>query len=125
MDGFWDNLAQSLHKKIEYINNCVLFKGCTDKYGYGRKAVSWPYGVKEEMGAHRLSYLVSIRTFNKDLPRHNAHGEILNVSHLCHNKLCLNPQHLCLETNIVNRERQHCVNQNSCTMAHQPHCIIK
>ena len=38
----------------------------------------------------------------------------LEVSHLCHRKLCINPMHLTLESHDTNQERIHCVLQGFC-----------
>ena len=48
----------------------------------------------------------------------------LEVSHLCHRKLCINPMHLTLESHDTNQERIHCVLQGFCFEVHQPMCMF-
>ena len=62
----------------------------------------------EQMHVHRLSYMVSKRMHFDDI-------EGKDVSHLCHNTLCTNSDHLSLETHHINRTREICMNRNLCT----------
>ena len=54
-----------------------------------------------------------------------------DMSHLCHNKLCINPQHLNYEPRWVNHARKTCVRNNVCGGhrveqhdLHFPNCIL-
>ena len=73
---------------------------------------------------HRLAYMLKMKAL--ELPRVNDSGQQLGVSHLCGNKICVNPDHLILETQSINKERQHCHGQNLCS-GHDPFvpCIIE
>lgn len=42
------------------------------------------------------------------------------LSHLCHNKLCLNIEHLSYEPSVINTQRNVCKDRNSC---HQNHGV--
>ncbi len=71
---------------------CIEFEGSKTKHGYGQKwyrGKNWP--------AHRLAY-------------QDAYGEIpkgLLVRHMCHNRSCVNPDHLKIGTIQDNmRDRQ-------------------
>lgn len=37
-----------------------------------------------------------------------------DISHLCHNTKCVNPQHLVIEPSAINSQRKECKNQGSC-----------
>jgi hypothetical protein len=47
------------------------------------------------------------------------------ISHLCHNSLCVNPAHLCLEPHHVNQHRSTCVGRGHC-YSHPgfPDCLL-
>uniref|UniRef100_A0A8W8MCE6 Zinc-binding loop region of homing endonuclease domain-containing protein n=1 Tax=Magallana gigas TaxID=29159 RepID=A0A8W8MCE6_MAGGI len=45
------------------------------------------------------------------LTRSQFPGGNLEVSHLCHEQLCVNPMHLSLEPHATNQERIHCMQQ--------------
>ena len=55
------------------------------------------------------------------LPQRN---NILVVSHLCHQTLCVKHDHLVLESKALNNERKHCLDQGLCTENHKPVCIL-
>jgi len=44
----------------------------------------------------------------------------LEVSHLCHEPLCINAEHLSLESHSCNTDRLRCVNRGLCH-GHKPH----
>ena len=55
---------------------------------------------------HRLIYMMIHHQ------RHLQQGH--DVSHLCHNTLCLNPNHLSLEPHAINNNRQRCKIERTC-----------
>ena len=91
-------------------------------YGYGKKKVTWPDSSKTVSKVHRLSFMVHNKTL--DVPTVDSFGEQLDISHLCHTKLCINPLHLTLEKHSINLSRSHCRKAGVCTMAHEPACIF-
>lgn len=112
------------HGNLVFLDNfhrCILWDGSkVTKNGvdYGYKYVKLPYRqLKSRQYTHRLAYMLKYR--NYDLPRQ------FDVSHLCHNSLCINPDHLTLEPHNVNNNRIHCVNENKC-FGHQPYkdCLL-
>ena len=83
--------------KSSYIdaNGCRLWSSRTDDHGYGILC----YRRKEayrKLRAPRLAY----EHFKGDIP------EGLMIRHLCHNKICVNPDHLEVGTNQDNANDQ-------------------
>lgn len=62
---------------------------------------------------HRVAFMAQMRWTWLKFP-----GGHLEVSHLCHSKLCINQAHLVLETHKINQERIHCRVQGFCCKAH-------
>ena len=124
MDLFWQKYIDLLTKKsikLQNVHNCSIWTGSLDRLGYGRQWVKWPDGNKREERAHRVSFACKYKI--KNIPLHDEHGKKLDVSHLCHNKACVNANHLILEAHEVNMERLHCVAQGFCTMNHTA-CLL-
>ena len=46
---------------------------------------------------HRVSYMAAHEILRADMPCTNDDGKKLEVSHLCHNGICVNPAHLVLQ----------------------------
>ena len=125
MPTFYEKLAILLEKNSESGVggvNCKIWKGCKDSQGYGKKRVLWPSGERSVERTHRLAFMVHNKSSN--LPRHNSYGEPVEVSHLCHNKLCINMEHLVLESHRENTSRNYCRRVGVCTMAHAPPCVL-
>lgn len=38
----------------------------------------------------------------------------MDCSHLCHNSLCVNVNHISLEHHFINNNKQYCLNSNLC-----------
>ncbi len=70
-------------------NECWLWLGFTDEYGYGRIQVG-----KSWSGAHRISYMLFKGTIPDDK----------EVCHSCNNPSCVNPKHLDVDTHKRNME---------------------
>lgn len=95
--------------------------------GYGH--MSYTYRIKmvdhriekfkKFIPAHRLMYAVTVDFLNL-LDHDSSH---LQVSHLCHNKLCCNIEHLEVEDAELNNSRTRCKNHGYC-MGHDPKCIL-
>lgn len=49
------------------------------------------------------------------------HRETLQVSHLCHHSRCHNPEHICLESNALNKARNNCAPE---VCEHTPQCMV-
>lgn len=72
-------------------NGCWIYKGATDRRGYGRPA-TWQDGKPRRYYAHRRSYEIH----NGPIPA----GML--VLHKCDNPPCCNPEHLFLGTDADN-----------------------
>ena len=107
------SIFQKCHEKLQantilaQNNICMLWSGpqMNNKYG----AFNYFDGVKWcRKTAHRMAYIVYIAC---DFLIPN----ILDCSHLCHNVLCINSDHIVLEPRYINNSRKCCVSSNICT----------
>ena len=121
---FWEKFERSLQKhSIKGGGGCILWSGSCDRHGYGRKTVTWctTGKLKVEL-AHIVAYMLHKKL--TELPRTNDAGDLMDISHRCHEKLCINPDHLVLEPHSQNMLRDACFRRGSCTMEHSPPCIL-
>lgn len=93
-------------------------------WGLWGKVVNWPDGTITLERAHRLSYMLDQRILKEKLPRFSPNGDHLDISHLCHNPKCINPQHLILEPHSINIDRIFCRRIKQCINCHLPYCLI-
>ena len=118
-----ERISKSLKKySARGEGDCILWTGSCDRYGYGRKKVTWGFEVKKMESTHRLAYMVSHNL--TELPRENESGDFMEVSHLCHRKRCINPDHLVFEPHSVNMSRASCFIHCCCSLEHSPACIF-
>lgn len=87
---------------------------CTQNSGYPTLHITIPGTGRRHLTLSRLMYMCCKREIL-------LHGD---VSHLCHNKMCINIDHLVLESRAQNNKRQICNANKSCTRAHEPPCIF-
>ena len=97
---------------MKYIQstNCIIFDGkClkSDNNGgfYGRITRTYN-GKKHDLFTHQVVWMASQEPPAIFCPAH--------VSHLCHNSLCLNSEHLVCEPQAVNNQRIKCHNDGYC-----------
>ena len=127
MESFWNALALALSKKSEknYGNyDCIVWVGALEHGVYGKKVMNWPDGTRTLERAHRLSYMLDKRILKENLPLFSPNGDLLDISHLCHNPKCIKPEHLILESHSINIERIFCRRTKQCTNNHLPCCLI-
>jgi len=100
-------------------SGCRLWQGArkSGSTHYGMIKAKFPDTQWRTLHVHRLRYLVHVEQLK--LP----HG--LEVSHLCHEPLCVAPEHLTLESHSVNGQRQACAARSKCC-GHDnvPNCIF-
>lgn len=89
------------HSKMENCCFCWIWTGGMRTDGrYGQLKVAG-----RVVNAHRASYMAFKEYI--DLP--------LDISHICHNRLCVNPHHLSHEEHDVNIDREGCRAAGRCT----------
>ena len=101
-----DQLKNSLHQHSHVIHQCRIWNGQRDSHGYGVYQVYFR-GKWVKLQVHRIAYYLAD-------PSRSLHRSI-HVSHLCHNKLCINVSHLSYESQKMNNQRQICRAEGQCT----------
>lgn len=127
MEAFWDSISLVFLKKTvanHGIHACTVWTGAREHGVYGKKVVVWPDGQKKTERVHRLSFMLHHRILRANMPSHNEIGEPIEVSHICHNSLCIRPDHLVLETHRTNMGRNTCKQKRICSQDHNPPCLI-
>ena len=121
MEAFWGKLKEKMNKKTEIgVGHlaCDLWVGGREHNKYGRVQVTWPDGSKCVKRAHRVAFMLEHKLLKDDMEKK------LEVSHLCHNGLCVKAAHLCLENHEKNMERALCKSQRQCSALHEPYCLF-
>ena len=125
--AFSDSATMEFIKIREILdkNSVLLGNGCRLWFGghsnFAKKADHSPtlYGRLRHAGkvflVHRLAMMVAMGT--DQLPPNQV------VSHLCHNGLCINEEHIILESQGLNNHRKTCHSTKHCTNAHHPPCL--
>jgi len=90
------------------------FHNRTQQGGYPIHTVRIPGAANRNVTVARLMYMCCTRSLQ-------LQGDI---SHKCHNRLCVRMDHLILEPRSVNNSRQICNAQKYCTRKHEPQCIF-
>ena len=95
---------------------CSEWTGPSDKDGYPMLRVTFR-GKRIWLRVCRLIYFLH---FNFEL------NSRYQVSHLCHNKKCVNIEHLNYETPVTNNQRKTCNSNRVCCCNHygEPNCIF-
>lgn len=81
--------------KVKKTNGCWFWTGCLSSAGYGRIVINYTQHY-----AHRFSYVLHLG------PIPEKH----DIDHICHNRSCVNPDHLRAATrkqNLENQSRPH------------------
>ena len=122
MDEWQAKMKERLKPKIEGgtphgdAERCILWLGGT-RAGYGWVKALLPNGTKKTMNAQRFIYMVW--RASPDIPPYH------DISHICHNKMCINLAHLTREPHHINMARKQCCGTGIC-FGHneQPNCIF-
>ena len=101
-------LRNKLETKVVKNKTCKLWSG-TQRNGYGILEFRFR-GKKIKIPVHRLAYYL----------HNNCHqlSPDIHVSHLCHDKLCCNVEHLSYEPQRINNKRQTCKSNGECSGHH-------
>jgi len=100
-------LKNILNTKSVVSFRCTLWTGEVDTHGYGVLCRSFDDKKVKLPRVHRLAYYLA------HLP--TSLNSKLHVSHLCHNKLCITPNHLSYEPQKINNQRNSCKLNGECT----------
>lgn len=91
--------------KSDRNGECLIWTGTPHTSGHGRIGVQNNDRSWKQVGCHRIAYMFA----------HSTSKLAHDVSHLCHNKLCANADHLSHEPRGINNNRQSCVNVGLCS----------
>jgi hypothetical protein len=114
-----EKLAQNSHLALN--NTCVLWHGAVKSQKIP------PYGVInikfeqvwKTISVHRLKYMLTHNIYPLEADIN------LDISHLCHNSLCINEHHLSMEPRYVNNNRIACKGNGACWGHEQyPECLL-
>ena len=112
----YDAITTAVTKNTKLESGCIIWTGmCTsDGYGLLRKMFR---GKRIKVKVHRLVYFLAAK---------HALSVGMHVSHLCHNKLCINIQHLSYEPQTINNNRLICKNAGECSLHYgYPRCQLQ
>lgn len=132
MDVFWAKISERLSKLSFPTGNkhgCITFIGETPKKGggYGVMKVFWPGHDKSKTEkAHRMAYMLHHKLTYEDMEKIKINGKSTECSHLCHNKTCVNPSHIAIETHETNQGRITCNVDGICRSGNHsgPKCLL-
>ena len=125
MEKFFKNIEKCLQKGSKCDDEgCIVWVGCTDKYGYGTKRQTWPDGKVTLERVHRLAYMVQYKLLRDQVAHSDDTGSLLDISHVCHKRTCVRPDHLILESHETNCERNHCRALGHYVATHLPACLF-
>ena len=122
MEAFFQNLSDKifLNSVLAHNSDCRIWTGSVTSNGlYGLLSYRDPEtNTWKKKHVHRLALMVKLRSLT--IPKE------LDASHLCHNSLCVNADHLNLEPHSINNNRQCCRGYGSC-IGHGdfPGCMMK
>ena len=117
-----EKISKRFAKNLNLEGDCVNFKCFKGPDGYGVKKMTWPDGRVKQERAHRVAYMLKHRLIRDEVPRLDVNGLDMDVSHLCHNQLCITPSHLVLKSHSTNMSRHYFVSAQSCIGQHEPPC---
>ena len=120
-DRFFEKYSRKLHQRSVLAPNgqCVFWTGTLKQVkniNYG--VICCKFGsVWKTMYVHRLKFMLENRIPDLDPDD--------DVSHLCHNSLCMRIDHLSSEPHAVNNNRMACKNRARCS-GHGPYrdCLV-
>ena len=120
---------QRRHSRYHFISkklSCHLLDTTNIRSGYKQWSLE-AVGIKTSVNVAIFVYYMHHGMDRNSLPNIHTNSQI---SHLCHHKACINPDHLHLESAVVNNQRKACEKVKKCN-GHQavdggehPRCIL-
>ena len=100
-------------------HGCIHWQWKLDKSGYPRMNITLKDKVPStNLSVHRLAYFMCH-------PEHITRATGKHISHLCHQRTCINPNHLVMESNTLNSSRNRCQNTGICEgHKHRKQCLL-
>ena len=118
-----DNLDKKL-ALYTIVNECHEYNGGKRKDGYRYITIRIPDSdgkvKKTSTTCHRAAFL--LKMFKEGKVATLQVDKEVECSHLCHNKICINVDHLTLESKRVNSSRKVCARRRTCH-GHDPPCL--
>jgi hypothetical protein len=90
-----DKIPERIRNKIDFTENCWIWKKKVSKAGYGRYSVRRKNLPTKDYTVHRIIYELLVGPVPQGL----------ELDHLCRNRRCCNPAHLEAVTHKVNNNR--------------------
>ena len=120
MSSYMQTVEQRLLEKCILVEECLIWQHAQVK-GYGRLKMRWPrpdwsgYLPNKAHSAHRVAFLINNQHLLNEMTKDDN-----VISHLCHNSLCCNHEHLSLEPAEINYDRDWCKAGRMCG-GHNPY----
>lgn len=112
-------------KAFEQVGECMILKKTPRKDGYAYVTLRLPQPdgsiKKTSTSAHRAALLIHLLKEGKVATLQV--DKTLECSHLCHNRMCVNINHLVLEKKTENLSRKVCFRRKAC-QGHTPACLL-
>ena len=102
-------LAGKCFKDAQIIHGHTFYQG-QNRHTYAQTTLTFR-GKKYHFRKGQLSLFLKMVRDGEDMAIWDKNK---GVSHLCHSKSCITPEHLVLETSEQNRERDECNNRGYC-----------
>ena len=118
MEDILKKYSEKIEQNSVLSNNgeCVLWVGRSlskdGLYGVINAQLNGPRTPWSRVTAHRLAFMISNKNFTLD--------RNVDVSHLCHNSKCVNPEPLSAEPRGLNNTRKNCASEKRC-LGHPPY----
>jgi hypothetical protein len=112
-------LYQNFETKSKQINGCKVWTGAKNSSGYPQTKITDPETEeKRVMSVHRVVFALG--------SNQNIDNPVYQVSHLCHNRACIEYNHLNFETAATNTQRsRRCLPNRACEgHGNEPKCLF-
>lgn len=109
MDALYLHCTEKLQQSSRLHENgqCLIWTGCVSRQGYGQFRYKDPRSTEHKTRtAHRVALMVKLKNFDI-----SAQSQ---ASHLCNNRLCINTEHIVLESGSTNCQRRTCFRMSKC-----------